>query len=154
MAAAATLGPVLSAVVDPATKTTVSGTGRFVSVIDFDAVPEDGSPVRVPVVVQAPKDGWNLLPPTEVGSVWLHRNEGEVTAFSTICPHLGCAIDWEGETERYICPCHDTYFGKDGSVGTGPSPRPMDSLETRVVERRVEVKFEKFALNVREKRIV
>lgn len=158
-AAAAVVAPVLQIVIDPAAKTTVSGTGRFVPVAELEAIPTDGTPLCMPVVVQAPKDGWNLLPPTEVGSVWLQATDGSkdgvsITAFSTVCPHLGCAIDWEADSGRYICPCHDSYFEKDGRVGTGPSPRPMDSLETRVVGTTVEVKFEKFALGIVQKRTV
>jgi Rieske Fe-S protein len=91
------------------------------------------------------------MPPSQIGSVWLERQGEEVLAFSTICPHLGCGIDWESGKKRYVCPCHDSYFAPDGSVLTGPSPRGMDRLEARIVEGQVEVKFEKFVLGTAEK---
>lgn len=150
-AALAVGGPLLRACLDPLGKTTVSGTGRFVAVATLDALPE-GTPVSFPVVAEAPGDGWNRMPPSQIGSVWLERRGDEVVAFSTICPHLGCGIDYEGARGRYVCPCHDSYFGPDGEVLTGPSPRGMDALEARVVAGRVEVRFETFVLGTREKK--
>lgn len=153
-AALAVGGPVVRAVLDPVGKATVTGAGRFVAVAAFDALPDDGTPVSWPVVVEDPGDGWNRMPPSQIGSVWLERRGETVRAFSTICPHLGCAIDYEAARRTYVCPCHDSDFGKDGEVLTGPSPRGMDTLEVRLVEGQVEVRFETFALGIAEKRTV
>jgi Rieske Fe-S protein len=74
-----------------------------------------------------------------------------VVAFSTICPHLGCGIDWVESKNSFGCPCHESFFSLDGKVSSGPAPRPMDSLETRVVDGVIEVKFEKFKIGTAEK---
>ena len=146
--------PVLRALMTPVGRVTVTGTGEFVQVCTLEAVPEDGAPVQASVVIQSPIDGWNRMPPSEVGSVWLMKKDKKIVAFSTICPHLGCGIDYEGSAERFVCRCHDSYFSIDGSTQSGPSPRGMDSLETRIVDGMVEIKFEKFAMGVPEKRSV
>lgn len=151
-ASLAVMGPALRATWDSVDKQTVTGTGAFVPVTELATLPEDGSPVSFPVVVEAPRDGWNRMPPTQVGSVWLFLRGSEVWALSTICPHLGCGIDWESGAKRYVCPCHDSYFDRDGTALTGPSPRGMDRLETRIVGQTVEVKFEKFAMGTPEQR--
>lgn len=151
-AAVAVAAPVLRAVVDAAGRTTVSGAGSFVRVARLDALPEDGTPVGVPVIVEAPIDAWIRMPRTEIGSVWLERDGETVRALSTICPHLGCGIDWEAGARRFVCACHESYFEPSGEVTSGPSPRGMDPLEVRVVDGHVEVKFEKFVLGTPERK--
>lgn len=42
-------------------------------------------------------------------------------ALSSTCPHLGCQVKWEGQNERYFCPCHNGTFDAAG-VGTGGPP--------------------------------
>jgi menaquinol-cytochrome c reductase iron-sulfur subunit len=150
-AALSVAGPGLRAVLAPLGKLTVSGSGEFVEVARLEAVPEDGTPLNVPVVLEAPKDAWTRLPPTTVGAVFLLRREGKLTAFSTICPHLGCGIDFSAEARHFACPCHESSFALDGSVAAGPSPRGMDELETRVVDGRVEVRFAKFKTGTADK---
>jgi menaquinol-cytochrome c reductase iron-sulfur subunit len=144
--AAAVVGlPAVGALVDVAGKRTVVGADGFVPVARLAGLPEDGSPVQVPVVVEAPRDAWNLMPPTTVGAVFVRREGDTVTALSSVCPHLGCGIDWRRERLGFECPCHESSFAPDGAVAAGPSPRPMDALEARVVDGRVEVRFQQFA---------
>ncbi len=47
---------------------------------------------------------------------------------SAICPHEGCEVVWEQNTNRFSCPCHESYFAADGSRISGPSPRGLDPL--------------------------
>lgn len=42
-------------------------------------------------------------------------------ALSSVCPHLGCQVHWEGQNDRYFCPCHNGTFDAAG-VGTGGPP--------------------------------
>ena len=150
--AAAAVGiPALRAVVSPLGKITVSGTGQFVAVAPEQAVPEDGTPINVPVVIEEPRDAWTKMPPTTVGAVFLRREGDKVVAYSTVCPHLGCGIDYADDKKAFACPCHESSFDLDGQVAAGPSPRAMDSLETRIRGGKVEVKFEKFKLGTADK---
>jgi len=31
-------------------------------------------------------------------------------AFSDICTHLGCRVNWHPEVQNYVSPCHDGHF--------------------------------------------
>ncbi len=150
-AAAIVAGPAVRAIVAPVTLDPVRGVGDFVRLANLEQVPEDGTPLNVAVVIEQPEDAWNKLPPTQVGAVFLVREGTNVTAFSTICPHLGCGIDYVPDQSAFACPCHESSFAKDGAVAAGPSPRGMDTLETRVVEGAIEVKFEKFKIGTSDK---
>lgn len=98
-------------------------------------------------------DAWTVAPDRRLGAVWLVRDAGgAVKAYSVVCPHLGCGI--EPAREGFVCPCHDSGFTLQGARQGGPSPRGMDTLECRVTDGRVEVRFQKFRLGVPEKIVI
>ncbi|NNC65970.1 MAG: Rieske (2Fe-2S) protein [Gammaproteobacteria bacterium] len=58
-----------------------------------------------------------------------------VVAYSALCTHTGCDVaDWDAETLRFQCPCHDSQFDPaDGArVVGGPAPRPLPSLPLKL----------------------
>jgi len=94
-------------------------------------LPSDGTPQQVTVEDDL-VDAWNKFPNVPIGSVWLLRSESdEVTAFSTICPHLGCAVEYRGARSDFYCPCHLSAFKLDGSKDNPIPPRDMDSLAVK-----------------------
>jgi len=56
------------------------------------------------------------------------RTNGTVHAFSAVCTHLGCIVQWEKEKEQFLCPCHAGRFNADGEVVSGPPPRRLEKL--------------------------
>ena len=57
---------------------------------------------------------------------------GEVKAFSTVCTHQGCAVN-KIDNGLIRCPCHMSGFRiADGSVESGPAPRPLVSVTVKV----------------------
>lgn len=41
-------------------------------------------------------------------------------ALSSVCPHLGCAVHWESQNDRFFCPCHNGAFDPQGNPTEGP----------------------------------
>ena len=41
-------------------------------------------------------------------------------ALSSVCPHLGCAVHWESQNNRFFCPCHNGAFDASGKPTEGP----------------------------------
>jgi Rieske Fe-S protein len=76
---------------------------------------------------------------------------GKLVALSTVCPHLGCGIDYVADKKQFLCACHKSWFHLDGSVDEGPSPRAMDELEIDVDEKLVSVRYRRFKQGVEEK---
>ena len=66
---------------------------------------------------------------------WVNRRNVPYVVFSGKCPHLGCGYKWRS-TKKYamafLCPCHLSIYDIAGTVLTGPAPRPLDVLPTRV----------------------
>jgi Rieske Fe-S protein len=119
--------------------------GGFTSLgIGSAAVPDDGTPIRVTVVADR-IDAWNVYLAQRIGTVWLRKNErSELVAFSTICPHLGCSVEYRSSDRDFHCPCHNSLFTLAGEPTNRIPPRPMDLLETRIVDGRIWVRYETF----------
>jgi Rieske Fe-S protein len=54
--------------------------------------------------------------------------DGDITVLSSICPHLGCPLNWHRDQSQFVCPCHNGTFDAEGRPTGGPPPRPMDPL--------------------------
>ncbi len=64
--------------------------------------------------------------------IWRHPDENEIVVYNSTCTHLGCTVHWDTTKNQFLCACHGGAFNLDGSVQTGPPPRPLDRLAFRV----------------------
>jgi Rieske Fe-S protein len=53
--------------------------------------------------------------------------------FSSICPHLGCRVEWNAPDHPniFFCPCHGSQYSPQGEKLAGPAPRGLDPLPFR-----------------------
>lgn len=49
-------------------------------------------------------------------------------AFSAVCPHLGCIIQWNNTEKTFDCPCHGSRFTTDGTVINGPAASGLQPI--------------------------
>lgn len=76
-------------------------------------------------------DGWKVT--SEKTTAWvIKQKDAQVVAFTPQCTHLGCAYSYDEKNKEFLCPCHTSTFGLDGTVLTGPAPRALDRYETRI----------------------
>lgn len=55
-----------------------------------------------------------------------HLDETTFVAFDAICTHQNCTVSYNALNLTVDCPCHgSSYEGRDGSVISGPAPRPL-----------------------------
>jgi menaquinol-cytochrome c reductase iron-sulfur subunit len=145
--AAAAAGPAITLVLAPL-QTTRKG-GRWVRTVKLDVL-EEGKPRRV-AIVDDRKDAWTIERGVELGSVWLVRRGEKVVAFSAVCPHLGCSVNAAPADKAgggFACPCHTSAFDAEGKRTSGPSPRDLDTLETKVEDGHVVVDFRRFRIGI------
>jgi len=116
--------------------------GHWIKTVKLDALPE-GQPKRVALVADH-RDAWTMERQVQLGAAWLVREGDAVKAWSVTCPHLGCAIDRSASGPGFNCPCHDSEFAADGKRVTGPSPRDMDALDTKIEDGFVLVDFHRY----------
>ena len=117
----------------------------FIPVAPLGAVPDDGVPRQFAIVAER-VDAWNEST-QPIGAVYIRRLPGkaEPECLTATCPHAGCFVAYDGATNTFKCPCHNSSFAVDGAIiEPSPSPRAMDSLHCEVTEDEILVKFENF----------
>lgn len=130
--------------------------GQFLQLAQLDALPEDGTPRKVPVVLDR-QDGWTHFPPAPVGAVFLRRvgaKKDKVEAIQVVCPHAGCFVSYDDQNKQFFCPCHSAHFDLEGhrTDAVSPSPRDLDTLDVEIREGgQVWVMFQNFCNGKSEK---
>jgi cytochrome b6-f complex iron-sulfur subunit/menaquinol-cytochrome c reductase iron-sulfur subunit len=124
---------------------------RWVKTVRLDAL-TDGEPKKVSIVDDE-RDAWTIQRGVDLGSVWLVRRGADVVALSAVCPHLGCTVGSLPDGS-FVCPCHDSTFTATGDAVSGPSPRGMDPLATKIEDGVVLVDFKRFRTGTRDRETV
>lgn len=95
-----------------------------------------GKPMRVEYE-ERKKDSWIVT--TRRKAAWIVTQDGQnFTVYDPHCTHLGCPYTWmeTGEWNKgqphFHSPCHDGIFAFDGTVVSGPPPRPLDRVLSKV----------------------
>ena len=67
------------------------------------------------------------------------HKDGGFLALSGKCTHLGCALPWDKEKQKFICPCHSSEFDISGNVLCSPAPRALDLFKVNIVNKNIQV---------------
>ena len=98
-------------------------------------------------------DGWRRI--ISEKSVYVTKGaNGQLRVLSSICPHLGCSVAWNDVKTQFVCPCHVGVFAQDGALVSGPPPRSMDELETKVEDGRLKARYQYFRQLVPTKEVI
>ena len=71
----------------------------------------------------------------------LIRTASEFKAYSAICTHLGCIVDWDAQKKEIVCPCHAGVFDVEGRNVSGPPPKPLPFYRVNVADGKIFVKI-------------
>lgn len=62
----------------------------------------------------------------------IRRSENEWRAFSAVCTHLNCTVQYEQARHQIWCACHNGFYDLNGKVVSGPPPRPLEEYQVRL----------------------
>jgi len=54
---------------------------------------------------------------------------GEIKAFSAVCTHLDCTVQFRPDMQLIWCACHNGKYDLSGKNIAGPPPRPLESYK-------------------------
>jgi Rieske Fe-S protein len=139
--------PAVKYLLDPVGRKVVTTPDEPIDVMNLDDLEVGAPPVKVSVVARSVRDAWSTSTDVPLGAVWLTRTgESTVVAYSSVCPHLGCAVGFDPSAGHYRCPCHDSAFDASGKRLAGPAERGLDALDTSIdpASRRVSVRWVRY----------
>ncbi len=130
-------------------KTTEIGWSDVGKIDEFASLRE---PMKKLITVEQ-RDGWRKIV-SEKAIYVLPMKDGALRVLSPICPHLGCSIPWIEAKQQFICPCHTAVFALDGARISGPAPRAMDDLESKIDNGMLKVRYQYFRQLISKKEVL
>jgi cytochrome b6-f complex iron-sulfur subunit len=101
---------------------------------------DDGFVNAGPVAELQTKGSFQLKTSQDVIVIQDPKNPGGVLAFTAICNHKDCLVQWKPGDSQFVCPCHDSRFGTDGTLVKGPATEGLKTVEVKVDGEKVMVK--------------
>ncbi|MFQ5607240.1 MAG: ubiquinol-cytochrome c reductase iron-sulfur subunit [Candidatus Zixiibacteriota bacterium] len=59
----------------------------------------------------------------------INTPDGKIKAFSAVCTHLDCTVQYVPGENHILCACHNGKYDLNGNVISGPPPRPLESYD-------------------------
>jgi Rieske Fe-S protein len=58
--------------------------------------------------------------------------DGSFAAFSAVCTHLNCTVQYRSREHDIWCACHNGVYNLQGGNVSGPPPRPLEQFAVHV----------------------
>ena len=65
-------------------------------------------------------------------AILIRTPAGELRAFTAVCTHLNCTVQYRPDLSHIWCACHNGHFDLNGKNIAGPPPRPLDPYVVNV----------------------
>ena len=62
----------------------------------------------------------------------INTPQGELKAFSAVCTHLNCTVQYDQADSIIWCACHNGKYDLGGQVISGPPPRALEAYQVNV----------------------
>lgn len=59
-------------------------------------------------------------------------NESDYAAFTAVCTHLNCTVQYRTDLKEIWCACHNGHFDLQGRVMSGPPPSPLTQYRVAI----------------------
>jgi cytochrome b6-f complex iron-sulfur subunit len=65
-------------------------------------------------------------------AILVHTPAGELKAFSAVCTHLSCIVQYRPDVSHIWCACHNGHYDLNGKNIAGPPPKPLEEYIVNV----------------------
>lgn len=62
----------------------------------------------------------------------IRTETGDLKAFSALCTHLDCIVQYRPDEKNIFCACHNGIYDLAGKNVSGPPPRPLEEYKVNV----------------------
>jgi len=102
----------------------------------FLVPPPSGEPATATIVAgksAALKPNTGIIVPFgSKPAIVVRTGDGELHAFSAVCTHLECTVQYKPDTSQIWCACHNGLYDTAGNVVSGPPPRNLERYTVNV----------------------
>jgi len=65
-------------------------------------------------------------------AILIDTPEGELRAFTAVCTHLQCTVQYRPDYEHIWCACHNGHYDLHGRNIAGPPPSPLTPFKVNI----------------------
>jgi Rieske Fe-S protein len=65
-------------------------------------------------------------------AILIRTPNDELKAFSAVCTHLACIVQYRSDISHIWCACHNGHFDLNGRNIEGPPPKPLEEYVVNV----------------------
>ncbi|MFM7362918.1 MAG: ubiquinol-cytochrome c reductase iron-sulfur subunit [Cuspidothrix sp.] len=90
---------------------------------------------KVGTVAELDKNGHLLAENSPIGSVLVvgsSQDTKNLSAVNPTCTHQGCTVGWQSKQGKFVCPCHEAEFTRDGKVKQKPAKKPLKTYLVKI----------------------
>ncbi len=66
--------------------------------------------------------------------ILIRTPDDEIIAYSAVCTHLGCIVQYREDKQLIWCACHNGLYDLKGRNIAGPPPRPLPPYAVQIVD--------------------
>ena len=64
--------------------------------------------------------------------ILVRLSDGSFKAFSAVCTHLSCTVEYRQDHQDIYCPCHAGVYDLNGKNIAGPPPGPLEEFHVEL----------------------
>ena len=87
---------------------------------------------RVAAVADLPENDARIIRIDKKAIAVVKMPGGQVKAFSAVCTHLGCIVQYQSDRKLFHCNCHGSEFDLTGKNVAGPAPVPLHPYRVEI----------------------
>jgi len=84
-------------------------------------------------VAELAEKQWKIFPFGSDAGILIQTGPEEYRAFAAMCTHLSCTVQFEQDSNRIWCACHNGWYDLSGRNISGPPPHPLEQYEVNIV---------------------
>jgi thiosulfate dehydrogenase [quinone] large subunit len=110
------------------------GLGKFFPSAKADSDGKEGSDSKKIVKLERLPVGGSFKFKANGNPAMVFRTKSGVFAYSLVCTHQGCVVDYSRGAKQLICPCHGAAFDpfNNAKVLNPPAPRPLPKIKVKI----------------------
>jgi len=100
-------------------------------ILSFVLPPESGELDADTVAAKANELAANSAKIFRMGNrpgILVRTADGNYKAFSAVCTHLNCTVQYRQREHDVWCACHNGVYNLQGGVVSGPPPKPLEEF--------------------------
>jgi len=95
------------------------------------------SNVKVGAVDDMEKDSGKIIKFGNKPVIVIRKKSGDYVAFSAVCTHLDCIVQFRKDYNQIYCACHNGRYDLNGRVASGPPPAPLQKYAVTIKDNEV-----------------